>query len=115
MSWTFSTGQPGFVLIGGTYGEALIPMCECGKAPIAHRVDFTSGQPSKMLCVACTDIAVREAAVANAPAWLEAAFKAVAPDQRSRLYRQLAVAFHPDTGGDARLMTALNAVRERFP
>lgn len=43
---------------------------------------------------------------------IEAIFAATNPDLRKRLYRALAAVWHPDAGGDAALMVALNAVSE---
>lgn len=64
---------------------------------------------------ACWERELRRRTIANAENWLTAAFVAVGPEGRPRLYRSLAAAFHPDVGGDPALMVALNAVRGRFP
>jgi len=45
---------------------------------------------------------------------LEAIFAATRPDMRKKLYRALAAVWHPDAGGDAALMTALNAINEKL-
>ena len=52
--------------------------------------------------------------VDQAPNLFELLFSAVAPEQRTRLYRALAAAFHPDVGGDERVMQFLNTFKERF-
>jgi hypothetical protein len=79
------------------------PRCACGM-PSA----FQHPQTGERYCDRC-------AHVLDAPIFLEKIFRACAPEQRGKLYRQLSIVFHPDTGGDERLMRALNAVKEQFP
>ena len=84
------------------------PTCQCGAPP-------TKQTPQgALLCAKCAEEYERRAAIAQAPNWLTLAFRACAPDQRQKLYRQLATVFHPDSGGSEELMKALNAVKERF-
>ncbi len=72
------------------------------------------GQDGRLLCSPCFETAQREAAIEQATAWLTAAFRAAGDaERRKRLYRALATIFHPDVGGDVRIMQALNAFQER--
>lgn len=84
------------------------------------------GPPPQPRCHKCNAVAKRhtpdgrqwcERCVAreSAPELFALLFAAVAPEQRSRLYRALATVFHPDAGGDEHLMQTLNAVKERYP
>jgi hypothetical protein len=50
----------------------------------------------------------------SAEMWMTALFFAVSKENRPRAYKQLAALFHPDQGGDERLMIALNNVRARL-
>ena len=43
-----------------------------------------------------------------APDWLEELFKSVPAVHQQRIYRALAVAFHPDTGGSPEMMRRIN-------
>ncbi len=80
-----------------------IPQCgQCGENTLEQLY-----HDGKACCKRC-------AYVLGAPRWLDAAFSAVKPEKRAALYRQLSAVFHPDTGGDERLMKALNAAKERF-
>lgn len=104
VTWTgttvyFSFGPPQFV-----------PRCaDCGRNATQRLTDGT------LLCDTDLDRRNRENAITCAERWMTAAFAAcITRDQRSKLYRNLAAVFHPDTGGDVRLMQALNAVKERF-
>jgi hypothetical protein len=116
VSTFYTTNGGGNFYVQFSYGPAIAPpMCECGNAPIAKQVNYSDGRPAKLVCAGCGDREVRESYIRLAESWLTAAFSAVQPAHRARLYKSLATTFHPDAGGDARLMTALNAVRERFP
>jgi hypothetical protein len=84
--------------------------CGCGATPAMRFNDDGS-----LWAQACGEREKRRRAIANAEDWLTAAFMAVGPEVRARLYRSLAAAFHPDVGGDPALMVALNAVRARYP
>jgi hypothetical protein len=86
---------------------------QCGKCTTATATIRTKN--GALWCRACHDEALRQAEIAHAPAWLEAAFRATRADRRKRLYRALSTVFHPDAGGDPMLMVALNAVHEKFP
>lgn len=78
------------------------PRCSCGE--LARFAD----REGRYQCGRC-------AAIAKAEMWLEASFLACRnAGERSRLYRALSTIYHPDAGGDERLMKALNAVKERF-
>lgn len=54
----------------------------------------------------------RAAPVASQP-WAKALFDALPSALHDRAYRALAKVLHPDTGGDAEMMKALNAERDR--
>ena len=83
------------------------PRCACGA------VAAIRGQDGRLFCALCFEAAQREAAIAQATAWLTAAFRAAGDaERRKRLYRALATIFHPDVGGDVRIMQALNAFQE---
>ena len=45
--------------------------------------------------------------------WPDALFTACPESQRQKVYRALALAFHPDTGGDQRAMVEIIAAFER--
>jgi hypothetical protein len=88
------------------------PKCSCGcSAPPTIRAN----DDGSLWAPACWERELRRRAIAHAENHLTGLFLAVAPEARSRLYRGLAAAFHPDAGGDPALMIALNAVRDRFP
>lgn len=48
-----------------------------------------------------------------APDWLEELFKAIPVIHQQRVYRALAVAFHPDTGGSPEMMRRINEVYDK--
>lgn len=82
------------------------PRCShCGRETLDRLVNDDDRKPCCRRCVL----------VRGAPKWLRAAFLALAnPPAQQRLYRALASVFHPDVGGDERLMQALNAAKEEF-
>jgi hypothetical protein len=87
------------------------PSCtHCRTAPATKQL-----QDGVLICDPCLEVLNRKLAIQQAPAWLNAAFRACTREQRSKLYRQLSIVFHPDAGGDEELMKALNAVKEQFP
>jgi hypothetical protein len=110
--WTNSSSTGNFVSIQFSMPNS-IPACDCG-APATHTVKGADGSKQVQVCVACGERMIQDSAIARSAAWLDAAFTAVGRAQYARLYKQLAVAFHPDQGGDGRLMMALNAAREKF-
>ena len=50
----------------------------------------------------------------NAGAPLEALFQAIPANLRNKVYRQLAVALHPESGGTNELMKELNVAFDKF-
>jgi hypothetical protein len=100
-SATFSNAN-WFIVLGGNVDA---PTPRCAQCNVETRDNIEKG--NKPICRRC-------AFVMGAPKWLEAAFVAVGREQAGNLYRHLAAVFHPDTGGDERLMKALNAAKERF-
>ena len=78
------------------------PRCSgCGQSP--HR----KAPDGKLWCNRCFCIEAAEEV-------FTLLLSATDPAARSRVYRALSTAFHPDAGGDERLMVALNLVYERF-
>ncbi|HEX3456630.1 MAG TPA: hypothetical protein VHR97_01630 [Candidatus Baltobacteraceae bacterium] len=92
-----------FTVVGGAYIPQAIPACAQCKTQTLDNIE-NEGKP---ICKRC-------AFILGAPRWLEAMFVAVGRDRAKVLYRALATVFHPDSGGDERLMKALNAAKERF-
>lgn len=105
MYYSTAAGQ---VVFGFTIQQYAPPRCACGA------VAAIRGQDGRLFCALCFEAAQREAPIEQATAWLAMAFRAAGgPERRKRLYRALAAIFHPDVGGDVRLMQALNAFQER--
>jgi hypothetical protein len=104
VTWTNSGGINFTVIFAnGGHAPAVVPVCaQCKSQTLDNITD--DGKP---ICKRC-------AFVLGAPRWLEAVFVAVGRDRAKLLYRALASVFHPDAGGDERLMRALNAAKERF-
>jgi hypothetical protein len=86
--------------------QRVVPICShCGQQTMDNLINDHDHKPC---CKRC-------ALIKGAPKWLEAMFIAIGDKaQRQKLYRALATVFHPDVGGDERLMKALNAAKERF-
>lgn len=105
MSWTGwgATNTGGTIYI--TYAQQqqrAVPACNvCGKA-----ADRQTMPDKRLWCNRCLLARSRE--------YFETLFGAVAPDQRARLYRALASVFHPDVGGDERIMRLLNDLKEQI-
>jgi len=98
-------GQTNVTIVfqGTTYVPQAIPVCAQCRTQTLDNIE-NEGKP---ICKRC-------AFILGAPRWLEAAFTAVGRDRARLLYRALASVFHPDSGGDERLMKALNSAKERF-
>lgn len=107
MTSSFSYGANAIYFAGVSFGP---PLCECGRGVLNGQLP-----DGKRVCARCVEEYNRNAAIARAANWITAAFYACPVDQRQKLYRSLAAIFHPDTGGDERVMQVLNAVKERFP
>ena len=98
------------------YISFVAPAPTCSKcASHGPNLRRTNHPQFPMLCASCFQMVVRENAIVHAQTWIEQAFLAVGVDGRKKLHRALSQAFHPDQGGDEKLMIALNAVRERYP
>jgi hypothetical protein len=87
------------------YGWEAQPMPRCGECNETTLDNITN--EGKPICKRC-------AFILGAPKWLDAMFIAIGRQRAKTLYRALAPVFHPDAGGDERLMKALNAAKERF-
>ena len=93
-----------------TFGQVYVNTPTCRKCNGAPQVTTTEGY----WCAPCLEEENRKRSVGEAKKWLIAAFFAVGRKNWPRLYKQLAVVFHPDQGGDPALMIALNDVRDQF-
>jgi len=108
MSWYTSTGGTTSSVGFGT--TVHIRMGPPPKPPCCH---ICAGPPERITpdhrywCCRCL-------VIDQANALFPLLFDAVAPDQRPKLYRALAAVFHPDVGGDERVMQFLNTFKERF-
>jgi hypothetical protein len=105
-NYTNNSSYTIFFVNGTAHATTAIPICShCGAQTLDALVNDDDAKPC---CKRC-------ALIKGAPKWLEAAFIAVGDKaQRQKLYRALSQVFHPDVGGDERLMKALNAAKERF-
>lgn len=97
-----STGAYNFN-VSVTFGPPPPPSCGECRAPAQRRTP-----DGRLWCTRCI-------ALENASEVFELLFAAAPVSQRARLYRSLAAVFHPDIGGDERIMQVLNAVKERYP
>lgn len=109
MWFSFSGRSNSTVTITGALIAAAPRCADCGCAPQIRANDGT------LLCHSCLEVRNRLIAITQAPKWLPMLFASCTSGRRSKLYRSLASLWHPDAGGDAQLMTALNAVKEQFP
>jgi hypothetical protein len=103
-----------FINFGATLGPAPLPptCCRCSSPPVAQ-----THPDSRLWCgVHFVEIKREIDALAKSgiQASVEAIFAATRQDRRKRLYRALAAVWHPDAGGDAALMVALNAASEKI-
>lgn len=80
------------------------PRCHACSGPAQRQ----TAPDRKLWCARC--LAADQAATI-----FEILFQAATTEQRARLYRSLSAVYHPDVGGDVRIMQALNAVKDRFP
>ncbi len=109
MSFTSCAGQNVTFTFSSVFGGMAYvpPQCNrCRKSAAAFQT------PDGFLwCQGCLQGEIERQTRALRAQWVDQAFAACPAGARSRLYRALAVAFHPDT--DAEIMTALNAAKEQ--
>ncbi len=112
-SGSYWFGDAGNVTIQfvGFAQQPLPPPPTCNRCDAPHAFRTADGV---LWCKAHLDEEQRWRCIESAEEWMTAAFYAVTIENRSRVYKQLAALFHPDQGGDERLMIALNRVRDRF-
>jgi hypothetical protein len=95
------------------FGQSAPPPPACGKCgQPATRQTHPDG---RLWCEPCFEPIKREIDArknGGIQASVAAIFEATKPEHRKKLYRALAAVWHPDAGGDAALMVALNAVSD---
>ncbi len=113
MAWANGTGSwstSANVTIQFGFGYAPPPPT-CHKCANASEVHTADG---RLWCKPCVEAENLRLVIAQAENWLGAIFVAVKRENHARAYKALAALFHPDQGGDERVMIALNRVRDQF-
>jgi len=71
-------------------------------------------QDAVLWCRNCLDAEIRRQQAHRSRSAIGEVLELCPAAARARLYKALAIAFHPDTGGSTDIMTELNAAKERL-